>query len=301
MPSRTAIAAGATLAAAATAAASTTTPLLGVAFRDPGFAGNTTLYDIDASTGLASNPRTTGADVITGITRDTAGNILGLTDAFGIINGQPAPSALFTINPANGATTVIGEVGTLPATGLGLSEGDLDFNPASGQLFSVTSQNGTSALFTIDPNTAAPTEIGTIPVINSDISAMAFDPSGNLWVLNTDFNFDPATRASTLLRINPVEATVAEEIPLDIALGSTAGMDFDPATGDLYIADGDLSATNNLYTVDFINGQLNLVGDTGLDGAPTGFGGIAGLEFIPAPGTAATLAAFGIAATRRRR
>ncbi|MGP1273363.1 MAG: hypothetical protein ACTS22_08505 [Phycisphaerales bacterium] len=274
--------------------------LVGVAFRDPSFSGNTQLHDLDAATGAASNGRFLGTDAISGIALAPDGTLFGWTDEFAEVNGVPVDGGLVTIDLSTGATSLVGNVSPFPS-GAVASEGDIDFNPITGELFGVTSNQGVSLLFTIDPATGANTEVGIPQIPGTDFSGMAFDNAGNLWVLDTGTDFDPATRASTLRRISTADASILESIPLSVALGTTGGMDFDPNTGELYIADGDFLGTNNLYTADLTTGLLTLVGATGLDGAPTGFGGLADIEFIPAPGAGSLLALAGLGAVRRRR
>lgn len=273
--------------------------LFGVAFRDPSFSGPTSLYSVNPNTGLASNPVALPTDAVSGIARRADGTWFGWTDEFAVFNGVPVDGALFTFDPASGASNLIGNVSPFNSGALA-SEGDIDFGPDD-QLYGVTSNGGTTLLFTIDPATAANTEIGIVQLPNSDFSGLSFDNQGNLWGLDTSFDFDPATRSSQLVRLDPTNGDVLQTVPLSVALGTVAGMDFNPVTGELFIADGDFAGTNNLYTADLSTGVLTSVGSLGLDGAPTGFGGLADIEFVPAPGAAGLLALAGLAATRRRR
>ncbi|MEM7628712.1 MAG: hypothetical protein AAF356_04735 [Planctomycetota bacterium] len=279
--------------------AQASTPLIGIAFRDPNFGPATRLFDVDASTGLASNARLTGADAISGIALRRDGTLFGWADEFANVNGSAVDGALVTIDRATGATTLIGDVSPFNSGALS-AEGDIDFDPITGDLFGVTSNNGVSLLFTIDTTTGANSEIGIVQQPGSDISGMAFDDGGDLWLLDTSFEFGD-DRVSRLLRVDRTSGDVFETVTLSVALGTVGGMDFDPATGQLFIADGDLFGTNNLYTADLFTGEMTLVGSTGLDGAPFGFGGLSDIEFIPAPGGVAALAmGLGLLARRRR-
>jgi DNA-binding beta-propeller fold protein YncE len=85
---------------------------------------------------------------------------------------------------------------------------------------------------------------------------------------------------------NPFNMTL--NVNLSAPLGNLAGMDFDPTTGTLYIADGGTGG-GNLYTLDPANGNVTLVGSLGLTN------GLAGLAFTPEPG-AFSLLMVGIAA-----
>ncbi|MEM8835515.1 MAG: hypothetical protein AAGD00_06820, partial [Planctomycetota bacterium] len=86
-------------------------------------------------------------------------------------------------------------------------------------------------------------------------------------------------------------------IALSEPLGSLAGMRVDPATGDVYGADGEQGGADagNLYTLDVTTGALTFIGET----APGGFSGIA--FAIPAPGAMVLGVCAGVAASRRRR
>lgn len=264
-------------------------PLLGVSFRDGNFAGNAALYDVDPLTGLATNMRETGADVLLGLVRSPDGRLLSFTDSFGQVNGQGVGDVLVEIDPATGATTIVGDLGRDV-----FSEGDLDYDPTSGQLFGVVSSGGTSALITIDDQTGASSIIAPMPL--DDASAMAFAPDGRLFVLDTTFSFP--TTSAILHEIDPATGQSINAFDTGVALGNVAGMDFDPITGALFMADGDNDGTNLLYTIDTATGALSPIGDTMVPGF---FGGLAGLEFVPAPGSAGLLALGGLALGRRRR
>lgn len=258
--------------------------LFGVAFRDPAFSGNTRIYSVDATTGIASNGQVTGADVLLGLARGSDGMYYVLTDDF----ATPAPSALLTVDPATGATAVVG------GTGVQYFEGDLDFNPTTGALWAVRTQNGASTLDQLDPANGGVLGSAALAGV-ADASAMAFDASGKLFVLDTTFAFPPGP--AVLHEIDRLTGATISQVTTNLALGSTAGMDFDPITGALYVADGDLNGTNNLYTLDVASGQFTLVGDTGLGGP---FGGLAGLEFVPEPSALVLLLLGGGLGLRRR-
>jgi hypothetical protein len=249
--------------------ASAQTQLVGVEFRDGGFAENARLFDIDPATGAATNPRFTGADVVSDIAQGPDGLLYAFNDDFGVVNGLPAGSNLFTINPVAAETTVIGD------TGLSLNEGGLEFD-ASGTLYGVTSQNG-------------------MPVELTDASAMAFDDAGTLYVLDTTSVF-PSVQ-SFLYTLDPATANITSVVELDRALGTTAGLAFESDTGELLLADGDFNGTNELFSVDLTTGVLALRGTT----VPGTFGGLSGLEFAVVPEPAAGLALFGTTGVLLRR
>jgi hypothetical protein len=243
---------------------------------------NGVLYDVDATTGAAGNPRSTGVTTLVGISFGPDGVLYGLATF-----GSNFPNSLVSIDPATGAATVIGD------TGLdNIYEGDLDFDPTTGVLYGI--QDAANApspprlLFTIDPSTGDATAVGDVGG-RGDLSAMAFDSSGTLFVLNTSDD--------ELLTVNKSTAAIVSSVNLSLAIGALAGMDFHPATGTLYVVDGPPGGTNSLYTLNPATGALTFIGSTGLAQ------GLAGLAFlIPEPGSL-SLAAIGAMAVffRRRR
>ena len=218
------------------------------------------LYDVNTSTGAATNPRSTGINSLVGIAFRSDGALFGLT-TFG---GTPNPNALFSINPTTGASTLVG------STGLSnIFEGDLAFDPTSNTLYGL--QNvptaGVRDLFTINTSTGAASVVGDLNRPASDLSAMAFDVAGNLYVIDT------ANRL--LLSVNKSTAAVTNSVLMSTQLGDAAGMAFSPTTGAAYVADGGTGGTNKLYTLNLTTGALTPVGGTGVSN------GLAGLSFVP--------------------
>src|SRR5262245_29836790 len=100
------------------------------------------LYDVDTSTGAATNPRGGGIGHVAGIAFRSDGTLFGLT-AFG---GSPANS-LVTIDPTTGASTLVGPTGLT-----GIVEGDITFSPTTGILYGLSTSPG-FGLFTINTAT----------------------------------------------------------------------------------------------------------------------------------------------------
>ena len=160
------------------------------------------LYDINVSTGLATNPRPTGLTALVGITFGPNGKLYGLT-------GYPvAPTnTLVSINPATGAAMTIG------ATGLfNIFEGDLDFDPTTGLLYGVQNvpTSDSRQLFRIDAATGHATVVGSLGT-SGDFSAMAFSPSGALYVLSTS--------AERLLQVDKSTAATITSVTVPTLLG----------------------------------------------------------------------------------
>jgi len=108
-----------------------------------------TIYDIDPTTGLASNPRETGLYALSGIAFGADGTLYGRTT----VAGTP-PKTLYSIDVATGATTLIGDIATW---GWG---SDIDFDPVSDILYGIDPVGGiaNAVLYTIDTmyGTASP-------------------------------------------------------------------------------------------------------------------------------------------------
>ena len=249
---------------------------------------NGILYNVATSNGVASMPRATRIDYLTGITYDLSQRTMyGLT-----AYASMPPNFILKINPATGTYASVG------LTGLDhIFEGDLSLNPLTGQLFGMADAPnapfGPFNLFRMDLVTGgSATIVGALPSSNSpDYSAMAFDNLGKLFIVNTG-----GSGNSTLLTIDPSTAAVLALVTLDVNLGYTAGMAIDPFSGVAYLADGGTQGTDSLYQLDLTSGQTTLVGQLGLTD------GLAGLTFIPEP-TPMALASSGAllyAALRRR-
>ncbi len=233
------------------------------------------LYDVSFLTGATSNPRDTGVGTLSGIALSPGGDLFAF---------DAATNILFQINMLTGSPTPVGFMG------LDVTEGDLDFQPGTGILFGVQTF-GADRLFTIDVATGSTAVVGTI-IDGGDISAMAFADDGTLYALDT--------RNEALYTLNPATAAILTSVGLSTPLGNAAGMDFDPDSGLLVIADGGYNAqgnptgTNILYHIDIPTGILIPHGDTGL-----AFG-LSGLEFVPEPGSLALLALGTVLCGRRR-
>jgi len=105
-------------------------------------------------------------------------------------------------------------------------EGGLAFNPTTGTLYGLYQlATPNFNLFAINPTTGSATVIGGFSVSFRDLSAMAFDSAGKLFVLDTD--------QDTLLQMNPADGSLISEVPLTDSgnaanLTGDAGMDYDP-------------------------------------------------------------------------
>ena len=250
------------------------TPLVGTSFSG---VNGAVLYDIDLSTGAASNPRSTGTPQLVGIAFSADHKLFGLTNSAAPTN----PGSLFEIDLATGASQLIG------ATGLdSIVEGDLAFDPISQVLYGIYHLDAAQRkLFTIDINTGAATPLSGS--LSGDPSALAFDAAGTLYAIDTSLD--------ELLTVDKATGNPLSYTSLNVDLGAVAGMDLDPATGILYVADGESGGTDKLYAVDTTTGELTEVGSLGIDD------GLAGLAFVPEPATLILTGVAALALVRRRR
>ena len=264
-------------------AALAATPLLGLGTTENGSIAS--LYDVDLATGVASNPRNLGVTSVVGITFGPGGTVYGLMTFAGTY-----PNSLVRIDPATGNTTQIGPTGFSS-----VFEGDIAYDPVSGRLYGLTDITGTGPdprnLFTLNPATGAATVVGDIAA-TGDPSAMAFSPEGALYVLD-NVDGGPPDR---LYRVDPATGVAISGVDLSTRLGFTGGMAFDPATRNLYVADGGTEGTNALYSVDPSTGVMTRIGGLG----PLAPRGLAGLAFVPEPASFAAVVAMGLLAVSRR-
>jgi hypothetical protein len=243
---------------------------------------NGILYDVNQTTGAATNPRPTGISNLAGIAFNSSGILYGISMPDGGLT-----ESLYTIDPVTAASTLIGTSSVFNTFTDQFFEGDLRFDPVSGTLFGVEYLSVPSPLpvpkgFTINPATGGISQASlfNLPCFNNsclvDYSALAINSGGQLYILDTA-SLDPFGHL-IVGSGNPFTTTL--NVNLSSPLGNLAGMDFDPTTGTLYVADGGTGG-GHLYTLNPANGDLTLVGSLGLTN------GLAGLAFspgVPEPG-----------------
>ncbi|MCU1261847.1 MAG: hypothetical protein JWO80_4732 [Bryobacterales bacterium] len=233
------------------------------------------LYRVNTATGQAmgSGLLLQGASGVVGITFSQDGTLYGLTASDGSTR-----NAFYRIDPVASTAALIGPTGLS-----NIAKGDIAFDPVTHTLYGVGEipSPGITDLFTIDLTTGHATIIGPVDTgrFGGGLAALAFDPLGNLFILNTTVPAD-GINLSRLLKVNKATGAVINTLDLTGAhLGYSAGLAFDPATGTAYIADGNFRGTNTLYTLNTSTGVLSAVGPTG-----TAFRfGISSLAFSPGP------------------
>lgn len=253
------------------------------------------LYEVDAATGAASNPRAIRAAVceppcvdppvdatfVAGIDLDPAapGSVWVATT----LSNPDLPSALL-VAPIDDPLAALGGIRSL---GQQLGEGDIALTPSGDAVYAVGLTN-TSIPFTLLRIASEGDAVVVGEIGSSDVSGLAFDASGTLYALDTG--------ADVLRVLDPDDGSTLSSVALSEPLGAVAGMDFDFTTDTLYVADGGTGGRNALFTLDPATGVLAEIGPLGL---ASGLSGLA----VPEPDAAAlgSAAALVLAAQYRKR
>jgi hypothetical protein len=242
-----------------------------------------TVAEVRAAQWLISGP----ANTLTDFTESgAAANLRSISPIFGVVAGidysadgvlyaltTKSDDSLYTINPTTGVSTLVGPTGLSE-----IREGDLGFDPTSGTLYGLYNLgSGGPEFFTLNTTTGAATIIGTIAAEDlSDLSGLAFDNSGQMWVLDTNVN---TTRVPTLLKVDKTDgnilSTQSTGLSAGLFLDATLGADFNPTTNQLYFVWG-----GNFYRENITTGLATLIG-------PHEAGYATGLAFVgvPEPGS----------------
>jgi hypothetical protein len=216
---------------------------------------NDVLYDINPATAAATNPRPVG-NKINMIAYAPSGILYGVSQ--GTPSDVPPGGMLYKINPVTGAPTLLATLDTYVFT-----EGDIACDPTTGILYAVDSPG---QLFTINTTTGAGTVIGNVGT-GLDLSAMAFDAAGNLYMVESF--------GQNLLKVNKSNAAVIATLPMGAVEQQIGGLAFVPSNGPLYFAGGIPAA--KFYSVNTGTGTATLVNPV----SPTLF--VWALTYIPDP------------------
>jgi len=178
-------------------------------------------YDVDTAAPSKSNLQATGVGSVIGIAQKPNTGLLYAVNT----NGQ-----VYTFRRSDGAVNLLGRIG--PA-GLGFDEGDIDIDPTTGIMYLATRDQ----LYTVDLSTvssaggAGLTLVGNVQGAN-DISGMAFNNNGDLWVI------DEAT--DELMQLDKSNANImfsSTNLLGPLLNDDLASLAFHPVSGDLvYIA-----------------------------------------------------------------
>ncbi len=190
---------------------------------------------------LLCSPQTS-AGAETGIALADSGVFYATTGHMG-----PNPGSLITIEPSNGAGTLIGSTGITGAFGAAVPALAIK---STGEMYA-TSSDTSADLYRIDALTGAGTFVANIGLAYSD--ALAFDGNNILYAIDGDGNLyivDDQTGATTF--IGPTGVFIR-------------GMEFDPTTGILWGGNGSTAPDDGVYTIDVTTGAATLVGNFGLN------------------------------------
>jgi len=259
------------------------------------------IYDVNMASGVLSDPRVLSPGFApSGFSFSPTDGLLYIIDATLSSN-----SKLYTVDPITGVTNLVGPTGLTF-----LIEGDLDFDPNSpNALYGV--QGGGGGLFILNTATGAANLLGT-PSGSGDISSLAFDPAGDLYVI------DAGTSPKQIHRLNKLNGQILSSAVLSpdpTTAASLVGMDFDPSSGKLFCMMSN-TVNSQYFNLDPTTGATTLIASpvsaplSGLRFAPSAAcpGGTSGkkaggkknpswpnIEQPPAEGGAGGLAAPGLA------
>ena len=154
-----------------------------------------------------------------------------------------------TVDVETGETTTVGM--SVPEAGE-VTWTELKTDPTDGTLYASTSQS----LYTINPASGEATLVGSFGIDSGDVMiAIAVDDQGDIYgheiIQDVIYRIDPETAEATLVGPTGVDASFAQ------------GMDFDPVTGELYMAWYQGGGVGGLRTVDRETGNTELVGTFG--------------------------------------
>jgi uncharacterized repeat protein (TIGR01451 family) len=181
------------------------------------------------------------------------------------IVGYPSGD-LETIDTATGVRTTIGP------TGQGTATRDIAYDLQTGTLFGTAIDGSGTDLFTVDTTTGAMTLVGPITGLGSQayVMGLAVNP-------NTGLMYGIEIVSSSLVAIDKTTGAATTIGPLGYSTRFGQGLDFNAATGVLYLASIDYGAggSQNMYTVDLDTGAATLIGPIGNNIIQLGAFGIA--------------------------
>ena len=210
------------------------------------------IYDIDPTTGLATNPRDTGLSSV------------AIAHGNGVLYGSPGRS-LYTIDVSNGSARFLGE---LEGIGPPQVSYDLSWDGSTGTLFALVHVGGTTAdyLYEVDLPATRVTEIG---LLEGNYETIACEAGGTL------FGVDPFE--DVLAGIDKDGAHTMSTVVLDAEISLGPAMAFDE-TGVLYLVTRLADDPAVLHIVNPQTGFVTPVGSTGLERVPS-------LAYVPEPAT----------------
>jgi len=222
------------------------------------------LYDINTTTGAATNPMVIGPDWHIGFSPfSPTGSLFGLQ-----VNGD-----LFVVDPITGQKTLDEGTGYHTTFGGNLAADPTDPHPEV--LYGVDGVSG--QLFRLPPGGL----VQTIGTVNDGYrihaySGMAFDRNGNLFIVDC-LNGLLLTVNKTTAQVGPIKPLkFPSSLPPFSWGANAAGLAIDPS-GTAYYTQMGANMNGDLYTLDLSNGNLSPIGPV-TGAADSGI--LAGLTFI---------------------
>lgn len=208
---------------------------------------------------------------------------------------KTATSNLYTVNPATGAMTSIGPIGS------GMSGMAVD--PTNGHLYGVTSgaSSDPDSLYLINTSTGAGTRVGAAFSLGTQMHDIAFDPDGQLWGVDTSgdlYSIDKTTGVAT--EIGGTSGSYSGGFDFDSGGQGWRVGDRNPSGGTAQTATIDLTSGDVTHVADMSDGNFLHSGKFGdrsvfWAGSPGQTSpGAQNLVIVnPATGAVAVIAAFG--------
>jgi hypothetical protein len=215
---------------------------------------------------------------------------------------------LYTINPATGAATPVGNTGIAQISGIAWDGANLWAMTVGADLYTLSLSTGAATLVAAQANTLPEGDIlfagGTLFNVNSagqfatvNTATAALTPNFDLSSAGSDFSGLISNGSFTVaLALNGAApdtlvafggGNIVATVPTGTNASGVGALASDGLTG--WMSDG-----TSLYTLDGGTGSATLVGAFGVTG-------MSGLAFVPSPGAAALLALAIVPVSRRRR
>jgi hypothetical protein len=216
--------------------------------------------------GAAAGP-SAAQDVIYGM---TAGTSIGSDSGVGLVRFNAAtPGTITTIGNFTGVTA-----------GQGLRT--IDFSPANGQLYALSSNIDVAQLYTVNLSTAALTPVGSGFSLNGNTSntvSLGFNPVTN--------EIRVVTSGNQNYRVNPTTGTlIAQDTSLAYAAGDVNVGKAPAMVAVTYSNHAAGASTTTAYGWDYLNDALVRIG--GPNGTPSPNGGSMSTIGMPTPPTTLT-------------
>lgn len=223
--------------------------------------GDAALYDVDLTTGNASNPRPIDVSPLHNLTSDASGALYTIVD-----DGSRRLDHLYRVDQLSGASTHIAELN------FSLTQGGLTYSAASGELIAVeAAQLGANGLmlYAIDPQGGVTRGIGRISG-TQPVTGLSFDALGRLFLLNGP--------DAELHELDPQTGEIVSTVAVEHVLASAGSMVYDESIDQFIVGEASQAGgVDMLYTLNRFTGGLTPIGPSG---APFG---LAGLAVVPEP------------------